>query len=125
VNGTDDLLARVAACRIVVTGSYHAAVIALSMGVSIVAIAGSDYYIRKFRGLASQFDGLCRVEIAGAPELTSRVESAIRDAWRCAPARRAALLDAASRQRAAAAAAYERLFTLVETRRQLRPARRA
>ncbi len=50
-----DALTAIADCRVVVTGSYHAAVFALSMGVPAVGLAASPYYLDKFLGLADQF----------------------------------------------------------------------
>ncbi|MGI9540085.1 MAG: polysaccharide pyruvyl transferase family protein, partial [Miltoncostaeaceae bacterium] len=46
---------RVGSCRVMVTGTYHAAVFALSQGVPVVAISRSRYYDDKFHGLADQF----------------------------------------------------------------------
>ena len=43
----DDVLTAIADCRVVVTGSYHAAVFALSMGVPAVGLAASRYYARQ------------------------------------------------------------------------------
>ena len=52
IEGTITTIAR---CRLVVTGSYHAALFALSMGVPAIGIATSRYYEDKFLGLADQF----------------------------------------------------------------------
>ena len=48
---------QIARCRVVITGSYHAGVFALSQGIPVVAIVNSDYYSSKFIGLADQFGG--------------------------------------------------------------------
>jgi polysaccharide pyruvyl transferase WcaK-like protein len=48
-------------CRIVITGSYHAAVCALAQGIPVVAIAYSLHYMTKFTGLAAQFQGGCTI----------------------------------------------------------------
>ena len=62
----DDVLTAIADCRVVVTGSYHAAVFALSMGVPAVGLAASQYYVEKFLGLADQFGPGCEVvEVIG------------------------------------------------------------
>ncbi len=42
-------------CKIVITGSYHAGVFALSQGIPVIGIAASDYYRQKFEGLRNQF----------------------------------------------------------------------
>ena len=45
-------------CRVVVTGSYHAAVWALSQGIPAIGLVKSSYYDYKFAGLADQFGGV-------------------------------------------------------------------
>lgn len=55
------VLQQVGRCRIVVTGSYHAGVFALSQGISVVGLAKSAYYRDKFLGLADQFGTGCHV----------------------------------------------------------------
>ncbi|WP_284450643.1 polysaccharide pyruvyl transferase family protein [Methylophaga thalassica] len=42
-------------CKLVITGSYHAGVFALSQGIPVIGIAASDYYRQKFEGLRNQF----------------------------------------------------------------------
>ena len=55
------LAQQIARCRIVITGSYHAAVFALAQSIPVVAIVGSDYYKVKFQGLANQFEIGCKI----------------------------------------------------------------
>jgi hypothetical protein len=59
--GLEAVYAAIRRCRVVVTACYHAAVFALSMGIPAVALASSDYYIQKFRGLQKQFGGVPRL----------------------------------------------------------------
>jgi polysaccharide pyruvyl transferase WcaK-like protein len=91
------VLESVASCRVVVAGSYHAAAFALSMGVSIVAIAGTDYYRQKFAGLKEQFGGLFEIlafDSSTEPAMfTESLAKLVDDAWRDAPDRRAALIQ--------------------------------
>ena len=54
-------IAEVSRCRVVVTGSYHAAVFALAQGIPVVAIAATRYYLDKFAGLAELFGGGCTI----------------------------------------------------------------
>ncbi len=103
-------------CRMVVSGSYHAAVFALSMGIPAVGIAGCDYYVHKFRGLAHQFGPGCHVELTSHPDFERRLRAAIVAAWHTAPNTRQLLLRAAVRQVAEGKAAYRRLFNVVESR---------
>jgi colanic acid/amylovoran biosynthesis protein len=106
-------------CRIVVAGSYHAALLALSMGIPAVTIAGSDYYVHKFRGLAGQFGPACRVALTSDPDFYSRLGTAIDDAWQSAETSREHLLHAAARQRRLGEAAYRHIFEIVERRRSV------
>jgi polysaccharide pyruvyl transferase WcaK-like protein len=110
-------------CRVVISGSYHAAVFALSMGIPAVTLAKSRYYFDKFRGLAGQFGPACRVEDIAHPEFAARLRQAVSDAWASAESTRAGLLESAGKQIAQSEAAYRRLFALVEDRRQKARAR--
>ena len=49
------VMKNVSACRMVVTGSYHAAVFALSQGIPALTISKSAYYDSKFNGLGDMF----------------------------------------------------------------------
>ena len=55
------VLHRIRQCRVVVSGSYHAAVFALAQGIPAVALASSQYYLDKMRGLRDQFGEGCAV----------------------------------------------------------------
>lgn len=107
-----DTISQIARCRIMVTGSYHGGVFALSQGVPAVAIARSPYYRDKFEGLADQFGEGCLVLLVTAEDFESEFHSALRSLWEQAEALRPALLEAARRQIEAGRAAYERLLEL-------------
>lgn len=51
----DSVIQAVGKCQLVITGSYHAGVFALSQGIPVIGIAASDYYRQKFEGLKNQF----------------------------------------------------------------------
>jgi colanic acid/amylovoran biosynthesis protein len=99
-------------CRVVVTGSYHAGVFALSQGASVVGLAKSDYYRDKFEGLAHQFGGGCTLVDLGKPDLQRRLADALAQAWADAPAKREQLLAAAKTQIEAGLAAFRRVAEL-------------
>ena len=63
----DGAIESIARCRLVVTGSYHAALFALSMGVPAIGLAASRYYEDKFLGLAEQFGPGCDVVLLSGP----------------------------------------------------------
>jgi polysaccharide pyruvyl transferase WcaK-like protein len=119
--GTDawspqSVIGAVQRCRVVVTGSYHAGVFALAQGISVVALANSEYYVGKFVGLADQFDGQCRVVLLDDPELTRSLSGALDEAWYGSDAAAPILIEAARRQVESAQAAYERFKEIVRHR---------
>jgi colanic acid/amylovoran biosynthesis protein len=113
----DGVLAQVGQCRVVVTGSYHAAVFALAQGIPAVCLSKSDYYDHKFLGLAEQFGGGCSIVALSGERTAERLTDAIDAAWAGAEEVRPALLEAAERQIAAGRAAYGRLLDLVPATR--------
>ena len=102
----------VSRCRIVVTGSYHAAVFALAQGIPAVAVSATPYYRNKFAGLAELFPGGCETVALYDSDAGIVLESAIRSAWAKAPRLREPLLRAARWQIDAGRAAYRRLASL-------------
>lgn len=112
----EDVIAQISECRIVVTGSYHAAVFALAQGIPTVCLTNSTYYTHKFLGLADQFGVGCAVLRLSDAEIGAKLAGAIADAWDSAEAVRPHLLAAAQRQLVASQSAYERLFHLVSAR---------
>jgi polysaccharide pyruvyl transferase WcaK-like protein len=110
------VISRISRCRIMVTGSYHGAVFALAQGIPVVAIAGSQYYVNKFAGLAQLFDGGCEIVMIDAPDAEVALEGAINRAWTDAPRWREPLLRAARTQIERGRAAYRRLGRIVGVR---------
>ncbi len=55
------LAAAISSCRVVVTGTYHAAVFALGQGIPVVTLAGSLHYRTKMGGLRAMFPEGCRM----------------------------------------------------------------
>jgi polysaccharide pyruvyl transferase WcaK-like protein len=108
-----ELVRRIGACRVVVTGSYHAAVFALAQGIPAVCLITSSYYDQKFLGLAALFGAACRPVSVDDPAATDRLADAISAAWETAHETREPLLAAAREQIAAGRGAYARLPALV------------
>jgi Polysaccharide pyruvyl transferase len=100
---------RIGRCRVVVTGSYHAAVFALAQGIPAVGVTQSAYYDVKFEGLRDQFDGLLGVVSLADADFAHHLSRAIDDAWRGADDLRPRLLEAARRQIGEGKGAYRRL----------------
>ena len=107
-------ITEVSRCRVMVTGSYHAAVFALAQGIPAVAIAATPYYAQKFSGLAALFPSGCEIVALDQPDASRRLESAMCRAWTNAPRLRPHLLRAADAQIAQGRAAYRRLGVLAE-----------
>ncbi|MCU0728294.1 MAG: polysaccharide pyruvyl transferase family protein [Planctomycetes bacterium] len=108
-----EAISRVGLCRVVVTGSYHAAVFALGQGIPVVSIAGSDYYRFKFEGLADLFPRGCRVVDAAEGEFEGDLAVALRRSWADGPGIAAGLRAAAAARVASAEAAFDRISALL------------
>jgi colanic acid/amylovoran biosynthesis protein len=114
LDGTPEQLIRTtASCRVVATGSYHAAVFALAAGVPVVCITNSAYYDGKFRGLAALFPGGCQI-VRGGPDFGRDLTHALAQAWRNTESDRDEIHRSALRQVATADAAYQRFAGMVE-----------
>jgi colanic acid/amylovoran biosynthesis protein len=113
----EDAVRQIAHCRVLVTGSYHAAVFALAQGIPAVCLALNPYYAQKFLGLADLFgeDGcvvVARDSRGDIPHLAERLTKV----WETADEHRNNLLAAASAQVEAGRSAYGRIRKLVEER---------
>jgi polysaccharide pyruvyl transferase WcaK-like protein len=108
-----DLMPLVARCRTVITGSYHAGVFALAMGIPVVGLAASEYYLHKFQGLADQFPGGCQTIDLRDSTWKQTISTAAVTSYNQAERLRPALLRCAEEQIAACTAAYHGLPSLV------------
>jgi colanic acid/amylovoran biosynthesis protein len=108
-----EIIDRVAQCRVVVTGAYHAAVYALAHGVPTVCVGRSDYYLDKFRGLRDLFGEGCAVVPLDGPDVAARIVAEIDAQWRAAERHRDGLRAEADRQAAAGAEAFARIAPLL------------
>lgn len=118
--GIDDpvkVMEQVSRCRVVVTGSYHSAVFALSQGIPAVCLVKTAYYRDKFLGLADQFGRGCEVLFLDDKDMGAKLVTAIENAWIWAEQLRGHLLAAAERQIALGKMAYNRVYELVESHR--------
>ena len=107
---TADVLRRVRRCRVVVSGTYHGAVFALSQGIPVVAVARSEYQTDKVEGLASEFGRSgCQVVRVGSGGFASELADAIDLAWESAGELKPELLRSAERQIGWAREGYARV----------------
>jgi colanic acid/amylovoran biosynthesis protein len=95
-------------CRVVLTGSYHAAVFALSQGIPAVCVVASEYYRQKFNGLAALFGSGCIVVEANSSTFQSELVSGVMSAWKAAENLRPQLLLAAKAQVETSRSVYRR-----------------
>jgi len=93
-----DVVRRTGHCRMVITGSYHAAVFALSQGIPAVCLSQTNYYVRKFQGLNSQFGDGCYVLAMDDADFRYKLADTIDQAWERAEKDRPHLLEAAEQQ---------------------------
>lgn len=115
---TDDVIRRVGQCRVVITGSYHGGVFALSQGIPAVCLVKSRYYAQKFQGLAGQFGSACQVVALDEGDPSLWLRAAVRKAWSLADEWREELLAAASRQIHQAESAYAAHFGVMNFQRR-------
>jgi len=123
VDGTDDqipltpgdLIERISGCRVVVTGSYHAAVFALAQGIPAICVFNTEYYGNKFRGLADQFGDGCEVINKSSANFESQLLKSIGTAWNRSEELRAPLRREAARQVATQRVAYDRLSSIIDS----------
>ena len=103
------LINQIGRCRLVIAGSYHAAVFALAQGIPTIGLAGNAYYLQKFEGLADQFGPGCEIIRFHEGGFEERLKSAAIRMWNMAEELRPRLLDRAAKQVSASKAAYEAL----------------
>jgi polysaccharide pyruvyl transferase WcaK-like protein len=107
------VIRQVGKCRVVVTGSYHAAVFALAQGIPVVGVVRSQYYRNKLEGLVDQFGCGCRVLGLDSDSFEEELHTAVNHAWDLALDIRPSLLQAAERQIALSQAAYRQVASLM------------
>jgi polysaccharide pyruvyl transferase WcaK-like protein len=103
-------------CRILVCGSYHAAVFACSSGVPAVCVAKSAYYLAKFRGLAELFGDGCEFVSLEDPQFEFRLRDAIHKCWTSAEELGPRLLQRAVQQMALGSVAFQTIHDLISAR---------
>jgi polysaccharide pyruvyl transferase WcaK-like protein len=109
----EDVVVQLQRCRVLIAGSYHAGVFALSSGIPTVALVNSPYYVDKFLGLADMFGSGCRVVGLDEPHFSDCLTQAVLEAWASADQVRAPLLAAAQQQLRRSYAAYAKLKELL------------
>lgn len=106
------IIQQVSQCRLVITGSYHAGVFALSQGIPVIGLAKSQYYIDKFFGLLEQFRLGCTVLLLDDPELELKLYESVNYYWNEAEKLRSSLLIAARQQIQEGESAYKSIYEI-------------
>jgi len=105
-----EIIQQIARCRVVITGSYHAGVFALSMGIPVIGLVKSEYYADKFFGLQRQFEtGVLVVQLEN-PNAPPALAELAKKMWAEAPGLRDGLLQAADQQVAEGRRAFQEFF---------------
>ncbi|MGA2504910.1 MAG: polysaccharide pyruvyl transferase family protein [Anaerolineales bacterium] len=108
----EDLVRQINRCRVVVTGSYHAGVFALACGIPVVALVGSDYYERKFNGLAFQFGLGCKIVQLNSETILADLRKAIENGLHSQNEIESKLIEKAKQQVEISRNAWSRFFAL-------------
>jgi colanic acid/amylovoran biosynthesis protein len=115
---TSAIIERISRCRIMITGTFHGAVFAISQGIPVIGLANSVEYRNKISGLAAEFGAEgCQVLMLKDENLEENLRKAIEFAWSSAERLRPQLLEAAQRQIKMGHDAYQKIFSLVEAKR--------
>jgi polysaccharide pyruvyl transferase WcaK-like protein len=107
-----DVVHQVGRCRLVIAGSYHAAVFALAQGIPAVALVNSPYYADKFLGLEDMFGSGCEIVRISDRRFPETLADAIDRGWASAEQCRPRLLAAAAGQVELGYQAYQDLLPL-------------
>jgi polysaccharide pyruvyl transferase WcaK-like protein len=110
LNSHQKVISNVSTCRVVVTGSYHAGVFALSQGIPVVALCKSTYYKQKFDGLRNQFKVGCVLIDMSSDDAENLMEKAILELWEMSDKLKPSLLLEADSQIRIGASLYKNLF---------------
>ena len=116
-----EIIKKVGRCRLVVTGAFHTAVFALAQGIPAVGLAKSVMYKDKFLSLVDQFGPGCQLVYLDDQCLQEKLLAAIDTAWDSAEQVRPQLLEAAVQHIKLGHTAYQRLYELAESKKQLKP----
>lgn len=115
---TSAVIRRISRCRVMITGTFHGAVFAISQGIPVIGLANSVEYHNKISGLAAEFGAEgCQVLMLKDETLEENLRQAIEFAWSSAERLRPQLLEAAKRQIEMGHDAYRRIFSLMESKK--------
>ncbi len=124
LNSPRKLFEQMRACRLIVTGSYHAAVFGLAMGIPAIMLTNSSHYQHKMQGLAAIFarPGVYEDAVLSLddPALGQKLPASIQRMWAVADDARPYLLETTTQQIQAGHSAYEKIFKRIDNARAYR-----
>lgn len=97
-------------CRLVISGTYHASVFAMSQGIPALCLYASEYYHDKLKGLQSQFGIGCELVDLNSPNFEELIYDTATNLWNESEKLRTGLLKQATCQIEQSLAAYQRLL---------------
>jgi colanic acid/amylovoran biosynthesis protein len=112
-----DAIERVGRCRVMVSGTYHGSIFALSQGIPVIGIAQSDEYFYKLSEIGDEFGDGCVVIRLGADGFEESFEKAIENAWKFAEELRLGLLNIANNHIILQDRAYQRIFDILASKK--------
>ena len=111
----DEFIARIGRCRLMISGTCHGAVFALSQGIPVICLARSLEYTNKLAGLSAEFGVQgCEVIALDDPQLGERLSQVMARMWAEADDLSTPLLEQAQRQIGLGYAAYSKIFDLID-----------
>ena len=113
--GPAEVIEEVKRCRVVITGSYHAGVFALSQGIPVIGLTKSAYYTNKYNGLAAQFGGGCEVLQLNDSQFTEKLVIALENNLQNASKNRESLLQKAQSQIQLSREAYQKFYDFISS----------
>jgi len=112
-----EIIDKVSNCKIVITGSYHSAVFALSQGIPAITLYKTAYYKNKFAGLAGQFGCGCELISLDDNNFARKLSSSIEQMWQFADSFKPRLLASAENQIETGWDAYKQLYEMIQTKK--------
>lgn len=113
IKNPEMIVDQVSKCRLVITGSYHAGVFALSQGIPIIGLVNSDYYKSKFLGLSKQFQIDFDVLSFEDEDFISKLLISIERNWELIFSVKDSLREAAKKQIELSSYAYKKAYEII------------
>jgi len=108
-----EIIHKVSHCRVVVSGTFHAAVFALAQGIPVIGLVKSEMYSDKFNGLVDQFGDGCKIIYLDDEKFQGKLAELLDIMWNSVEELRPKLLEASERHIKLGKTAYQRIHGLL------------